>query len=165
MPFLTRLAVAEPFETWPGMEQAAAQRFWDSLALATADAGHEAGAIYLLGYVAEMLLKTAYFRVTGVPSSQDIAPHLTAARRNASWRGGNLHDLRSWFVLLNDARSFRGNPWGAAVAATIERHVLIVVSHWRESSRYTSLTATDAELEEAFLSVDWLLDNHDVLWR
>ena len=147
------------------MEQAAAQRFWDALTLATGDAGHEAGAIYLLGYVAEMLLKTAYFRVTGVPPSQNIAPHLTAARRNASWRGGNLHNLHSWFALLNDARFFRGNPWGAVVAATIERRVLIVVSHWRESSRYTSLAATNAELEEAFVSVDWLLGNYDALWR
>ncbi len=165
MPFLTRLAIAEPFETWPGMEQAATQRFWDSLALATAEAGHEAAAIYLLGYVAEMLLKTAYFRVTGVPSSQDIAPHLTAARRNASWRGGNLHDLRSWFALLNDARSFQGNPWSIVTAATIERHVLTVASHWRESLRYTSLMAADAELEEVHASVDWLLVNYDVLWK
>lgn len=165
MPFLTRLAVAEPFETWPGMEQAAAQRFWDALALATGDAGHEAGAIYLFGYVAEMLLKTAYFRVTGVPPSQDIAPHLMAARRNASWRGGNLHDLRSWFALLNDARSLQGNPWGIVTAAIIDRHVLTVASHWRESLRYSPLTATDAELEEVLASVDWLLGNYNILWR
>ena len=77
----------------------------------------------------------------------------------------NLHNLHSWFALLNDARFFRGNPWGAVVAATIERRVLIVVSHWRESSRYTSLAATNAELEEAFVSVDWLLGNYDALWR
>ena len=165
MPFLTRLAVAEPFETWPGMEQAATQRFWDALALATADAGHEAASIYLLGYVAEMLLKTAYFRVTGVLSSQDIAPLLTALRKNIFLRGGNLHNLRGWLDLLNDTRYFQDKAWTVVTAAVIERHVLTVSAHWRESLRYASLSATNVELEEVLASVDWLLDNYDILWR
>ena len=92
-----------------------------------------------------------------------LAPQTCRSRRGV--HGGNLHNLHSWFALLNDARFFRGNPWGAVVAATIERRVLIVVSHWRESSRYTSLAATNAELEEALVSVDWLLGNYDALWR
>jgi len=165
LPFLTRLAVAEPFETWPSMEQTAAQRFWDALALATGDAGHEAGAIYLLGYVAEMLLKTAYFRVVSVPTGQNITSHLQGARTHASWRGGNLHNLRSWVILLGDVRAIQGNPWSAVTATTIERHVLTVNSHWRESLRYTSFAATGAELEEVFASVDWLRFNHFLLWR
>lgn len=165
MPFLTRLAVAEPFETWPGMERAAAQRFWDSLALATNGSGHEARAIYLLGYVAEMLLKTAYFRVTSVPTGQSIAPHLQGARTHASWRGGNLHNLQSWVILLGDVRAIQSNPWSAVTAATIERHILIINSHWRESLRYTSFAATNAELEEVFASVDWLRYNYSLLWR
>lgn len=165
MPFLARLAVAEPFETWPGMERAAEQRFWDGLTLATGGAGHETGAIYLFGYAAEMLLKTAYFQVIGVPPSRNIAPHLAAARRDASWRGGNLHNLQSWFALLNDARAIQGNSWDAVTAATVERHVLIVASHWREFLRYTSLSAADAELEEVLTSVDWLLGNSEILWR
>jgi len=147
------------------MERASTQRFWDALALATGEAGHEVGAIYLFGYVAEMLLKTAYFRVTGVPPGQDIAPHLTATRRNAFLRGGNLHNLPGWFDLLNDVRYFQGKAWPVVTAALIERHVLTVNAHWRESLRYASLSATNAELEEVLTSVDWLLGNYNVLWR
>ncbi len=165
MPFLTRLAVAEPFETWPGMKSAAEQRYWDGLILALGAPGTETGAIYLLGYVAEMFLKTAYFQIIGVPNSHNIGSHLQGARTHASWRGGNLHNLRSWVVLLNNVRSIQGKPWNAVTAATIERHVLTIDSHWRESLRYTSFAATGAELDEVFASVDWLRFNYDLLWR
>ncbi len=67
--------------------------FLTRLAVAMGDSGHETGAVYLLGYVAEMLLKTAYFRIISVPTGQNIAPHLQGARSHASWRGGNLHNL------------------------------------------------------------------------
>ena len=86
------------------MERAAEQRFWDGLALAMGDAGHETGAVYLLGYVAEMFLKTACFRFVSVPAGQDIAPVLCAVRNHALWTGRNLHDLRSWIDFLIDIR-------------------------------------------------------------
>ena len=72
MPFLTRLATLEPFETWLNMEQAAEQRYWDGMALATSDTGHETGAVYLLGYTAEILLKTACFRTAGIGPQDNL---------------------------------------------------------------------------------------------
>ena len=165
MTLLTRLTIAEPVETWPGMKQAAERRLWDGLILALGGPGYETGAIYLMGYVAEMLLKSAYFQVTGVPVAQNIASHLQGARTHASWRGGNLHNLRSWFALLNDVRFLRGVPWSAVTAATVARHVFTVDAHWRESLRYSAFAATEAELNEVFISVDWLHANYDKLWR
>lgn len=147
------------------MKSAAEQRYWDSLALALTGGGSETGALYLTGYAAEMLMKCAYFQIIGVPVSQDIAPHLQGARTHAFWRGGNLHTLKSWFWLVNDVRFVRGIPWSAASAATIERYVLMVDTHWRESLRYTAVSATEAELNQAFIGVDWLLTNYDLLWR
>ena len=147
------------------MKSAAEQRYWDGLALALAGAGYETGALYLTGYAAEMLMKCAYFQVLGVPVIQDIAPHLQGARTHAFWRGGNLHTLKSWFWLLNDVRFVGGIPWSATSAATIERYVLMVDVHWRESLRYTALPAAEAELNQAFIGADWLLTNYDLLWR
>ena len=118
------------------MQSAAEQRYWDGLTLALAGAGSETGALYLLGYTAEMLLKCAYFQTTNVPVSRNIAPHLQGARTHAFWRGGNLHNLRSWFWLLNDVRYMQGISWSPMSAATIERHVLMVDAHWRESLRF-----------------------------
>ncbi len=147
------------------MELAAEQRYWDGLTLAHADTGNETGALYLLGYVAEMLLKTAYFRVAGVPFADNVAPSLKAASNNAAWLGGNLHNLQSWVALLNAVRVVQGQPWDVATASLVDRHVRIIDSHWRESLRYTSFSAVPAELEEVLASVDWLRDNYDVLWR
>lgn len=165
MSFRTRLALAQPFETWPQMELAAEQRYWDGLTLALGEAGSETGALYLLGYVVEMLLKTAYFRVTSIAPAHNLAPHLRTAHRDARWRGGNLHNLQSWFYLLNDVRFFQGKPWNPVLASSIERHVLVVDAHWRESLRYTAFAANGAELEETLASVDWLLTQYDSLWR
>ena len=117
-----------------------------------------------MGYVAEMLLKCAYFQVIGVPDTHNLVSHLQGARTHASWRGGNLHNLRSWFWLLNDVRSLRGVPWSPVTAATVERHVLTVDANWRESLRYTAFAATEVELNQVFLSVDWLRANYIQLW-
>ena len=165
MPFLTRLAVAEPFETWPGMEQAAAQRFWDALALATADAGHEAGRGLSIRVRRGDADQTAYFRFVGVPAGRDIAPALRTVRSHSLWTGRNLHDLRSWIDFLIDIRRLQGLPLSPPMAGAIRGHVLAVDSHWRESLRYTSQAATVAELNETFAGVEWLRDNHALLWR
>ena len=155
----------EPVETWPSMERAAEQRFLDGLALATGDPGREAGAIYLLGYVAEMLIKTAHFRTIGVPANQDIAPVLRAVRNHSLWTGRNLHDLRSWIDFLIDVRQLQGKPISPPTAGIIRQQVLTVDAHWRETLRYTSQTATAVELNEVFDSVEWLHDNYALLWR
>ena len=46
------------------------QRFDDGLALAAV--GRRTGAIYLWGYAAEMILKSAYFSVVGLDESAEI---------------------------------------------------------------------------------------------
>lgn len=165
MPFLARLTSLEPYETWPGMEQAAEARFWDGFTLAAGDSDNQTGSIYLLGYVVEMLLKTAYFRVTHVGMGENIAPHLQGARTHALWQRGNLHNLRSWIALLNDIRFAQGMAWDVVTATIIESHVLTVAAHWSESLRYTSVSATRTELDEVFASAEWLLTNRELLWR
>ena len=165
MSFLARLGAAQPFETWPQMKQAAEQRYWDGLTLALGGPGTETGALYLLGYVAGILLKTAYFQVIGILPGDNIAPHLKNAHRDARWRGGNLHTVSSWFYLLSDVRFYQKIAWNPVLAASVQRHVITVSSHWRETLRYTDFAPSGAELEETLASVDWLLENYDVLWR
>ncbi|MBV9850416.1 MAG: hypothetical protein JO250_12135 [Armatimonadetes bacterium] len=167
MPFLTRLAALEPDETWPGMEQAAEQRYWDGLVLAT-DAGHEAGAIYLLGYVAEILLKTACFRTAGVGPQDNLWARQGAfdqVKTFASWTGRNLHDLTGWLQFLIDVRQAIGKPLNPVTAGLITASVLAVNAHWREFLRYRFSAATEAELNETADGVDWLRLNYDLLWR
>jgi hypothetical protein len=165
MTLLTRLAVLEPFDTWPDMELAAEERFWDGLALATCNPPRTTGAVYSLGYAAEMLLKVAYFRVTGVGNTQDLGSGpLASVRTRAAWHGRNLHDLQGWVGMLIETRRTLGIPFDPAVVGQILWFVLTVDSHWREILRYKQTSALDEELKEVYLSVEWLLENRDLLW-
>ncbi len=167
MPFVTRLQTVEAFETWPRMEVAAEERFRDGLTLADSGAGRATGAIYLFGYVAEMLLKTAVFRTQNVAYDANLGQRggpLDFARTLSLWRGRNLHDLRAWVDFLIDYRSLLGMPFDPSEAAQIRRHVLAVDAHWREWLRYKSASATLLELNEVYESVQWLRANHARLW-
>lgn len=52
-------------ETIGGFETAAEERYWDGIEMLTSPGPHRAAGIYLIGYAAEMLLKTASFRFNG----------------------------------------------------------------------------------------------------
>src|SRR5438477_187038 len=63
--------VASP-ESIQDFELSARQKYWAGIELALT--GHEASAVYLLGYVAEMLLKNACFRVDGARPASPRTP-------------------------------------------------------------------------------------------
>lgn len=64
-------------ETILEFQAAAEDRYWEAISLMTD--GHLAGGIYLAGYVAEMLLKSAYFSVRGEALTAQIWPLLAPA--------------------------------------------------------------------------------------
>lgn len=120
------------------------------------------GAIYLLGYVSEIVLKVAFFRVCGWPAHQAV--DLRMATTHALWGGYNLHDVTAWAALLIEERRLRGRPFDPVFAAQLLRHATTVAVNWREILRYRQSAAIDGELEEVFQSVDWLLGNYNLLW-
>src|SRR5262249_2311575 len=82
-------------------------RFEDGLALA--GKGHRTGAIYLWGYSAEMTLKAAYFRLTGLAETDvitwggHIQPAIIRGRNvlGIAWpMSGQGHNVRAWAELL-----------------------------------------------------------------
>ena len=164
MPFLNRLSILEPVESWSTLHAAAEERFWDGFDLATSEAGRHTGAIYLFGYVAEMLLKVAFFRVRGFPAYGNVYPHLHIAQNHAAWTGGNLHSLEAWTEVLIATRASLGIPLDTVFASQLRMNVAVLVSHWRESLRYKYSEADSQELREVFDLVDWLLANRNVLW-
>lgn len=164
MPLLSRIGQIEPCDTWPGMELAAVERFWDGLALAVSDVGRTTGSIYLLGYVTEMLLKTAYCRLVGVPASDDMYFTVRTDQSQMYFRGTNLHNPVAWWQLILDSRISQGIPLNPIVAAQIEFQIRTVASNWRETLRYKHSGATDAELHETFGAVEWLRSNYPVLY-
>ncbi len=163
MSILSRITAAE---TWPEMEAAARRRFWEGFILATSLENGETGAIYLFGYVIEILLKTAYYKVDGVSREQDTRQTRNQAGIIASVYGvrGNDHDLTRWLFLLERVRLARGNPFDSAFLGSVRYHVATVAVNWKETLRYRDIQPTDEELAQVYNSVEWVLRNSQALW-
>src|SRR5262249_43227714 len=108
MPLIARLRAehsVRDFRAAAGLRYREAQRL--------AVAGDRLAAIYLGGYAAEMLLKAAYFRLTGWTATQTISlADLQNARDYAKTHHGlpwatSLHDLTRWRELLTEERKLR----------------------------------------------------------
>ena len=102
MSFRTRLEDMQ--ETVQELEDASEVRYRESILLLDSEETRTAG-VYLLGYAAEMLLKTAYFRFVGAASSDAVADLLGAAKAAARvlQRGvdsENYHSAIFWAQLL-----------------------------------------------------------------
>jgi len=115
-----------------------------------------------LGYVAEILLKVAFFRVTGCLASQAV--DLKVIKAHASWTKTNFHDVSGLADLLIEERRLQNRAFDPVFAGQLKAYTLAVASHWRETLRYRQTLAEEAELVEVFQSVDWLLANANLLW-
>jgi len=161
MGLLARLNTLGPKETWPALHNAADERYWDGLELATCRQARHLGAIYLLGYVAEIVLKVAFFRVLGWPSKQSV--DLKALKTHASWGRSNLHDVEELAKVLIAERANRKKAFNPVFAAQLQLHAKCLSTNWRETLRYNHSSASYAELAEVFQSVEWLRLNFDLL--
>jgi hypothetical protein len=166
---LSLLDRISPRETWADLESAADERYRDAERLAAAPKSRRTGAVYLLGYVFEMLVKAAYYRFVGLAATQDVSPVLrgmpTRARYlNLPWQG-NRHNVGSLADLLVFERRAQGRPLPTALEAQLVGFAWAVANaHWTETLRYKDTLATEAEVREMFRSVDWLYGQYAVLW-
>jgi hypothetical protein len=141
-------------ETWPEMERAAHQRYWDGLTLANGDSGCGTLAIYCWGYVAELLLKCADLSLRSIPATEDVS-------RTLQGLGIRHHRL---FELLEDvvtARAGARRPFDAAIEGALRTHVATLEQNWGVGLRYRCLLPTEDELEECGAAADWLVKHYD----
>ena len=170
LPFLQRLQTAEPYETWFSMYSAAEKRYYDALELAINGTAYSTGAIYLFGYVAEMCLKTAYFQFVGELPTADLMSKsgpISTAMKSPYFTGGNkkAHDLVCWANLIIGARRAKNNPLSPILVTELSYHVDVLANDWTVDLRYKFTNATPLEIEDVLVSVDWLRNNYDSLWR
>jgi hypothetical protein len=148
----------------------AKQRYNDGLALAAA--GRRTGAIYVWGYVAEMILKAAYFSLTGLPDSSPIT--WTFNLKPAIMRGqvvfgiawpnqGAGHNVRAWAELLVAEHALSAVPYALAFGLEVQRRGQRIGQLWRETLRYHKNFAYFHEVRQVREAVEWLLVNSDVL--
>lgn len=164
MSLIQRLSTLEPDETCDSLFAAALERYWDGLTLATEATGNRSlGAIYLLGYVAEVYLKVAFYRASGFLPADSVNRKLIESHR--AWtKKKNLHDLVALCQLVIDQRRLVGDPLDPIFASQLVLNARALAAHWREFLRYRSEPAQETELREVSQSVEWLLAQRSQLW-
>ena len=168
MALLSRLA---PLETAGDMFLAANTRYQEGLALL--NAGYLDGGIYLLGYAAEMILKTSFCRIdptapmyATVRSRFGIAEgHWRREKGSLPFPSGHEHSLIFWESVLPAERTARGKPaLGVMVSQTLSHCVRDVAENWAVKMRYQPKTATAQEADSVRSAVEWMHDNQRSLW-
>lgn len=163
---------SEPRTTWMAetlqdFELAREARLWDGVSLWCGR--REQGSVYLLGYHAEMSLKSAYFRFRGDPSTTLIdRSQLNTAAARAGLLGvatppEAFHSLRFWRDLLVAERLARGLPLPTLVQNELHRHVETLYSRWSVHLRYQAPVSTLADVETVAAAAEWLDAHHQTL--
>jgi hypothetical protein len=126
--------------------------------------------VYRAGLAAEMLLKSAYFRLIGIPASHPIA---RAALRQAESEARRLgipddpsgfHSLVFWAKLIIEQRRDLGRLTSAKVTLDVRVAVDRLYETWDISIRYRTLPITLVDKEEVLEDVNRLFLLHEALW-
>ena len=155
-------------QTIQQMELAADDRYWEGRALMTTP-GREGGGVYLFGYVAEMLLKTAYFRFDGAAPADLVPPRLAPACNkrgalNIYLSHESYHSLRFWEELLVRLRHYRRCRMGGDLETQLKWRVRRLHRTWWVEMRYLADQAEPGDATDVFDDVTWLRDHHSLLW-
>ncbi|MGI4792345.1 MAG: hypothetical protein ACRYFS_26255 [Janthinobacterium lividum] len=157
-------------ETIDDMLLASNARYDEGLALL--HAGYRDGGIYLLGYAAEMILKTSFCRVEPtVRLSIEVRSRFGVAEGHWTRMTGQPptrdyeHNLRFWEYVLPLERSARRKPaLGIMVSQTLSKCVQVVDANWAVKMRYQTGNATPQEAENVRDAVGWMRNNQRTLW-
>ncbi|MBK8255828.1 MAG: hypothetical protein IPK82_24575 [Polyangiaceae bacterium] len=158
-------ALMPAFDCIQEYEQARSERLWDGMSLWATN--RDPGAVYVLGYAAEIAVKCAYFRFSGFTIVQPIGHaelntaqarahvlHVTAPREG-------FHSIRFWGDLLIEHRRAAARPLPAATEASLKVAVDAVYDRWWIEMRYKRAYSSRTDLEQLAAAVDWI-DNHYV---
>lgn len=164
MPLLARIQGHHSIRYFRG---AARMRFQEAQRLFLG--GERLGAVYLSGYVAEMILKAAYFRLRGwLPSDPITLGHLHFARSYAQHTlrivgPNNLHDLTGWLNLLIAQRNQQQMAYPHRLHRGLSTRVHRIASNWRPDLRYHTNRPHAAEVRMTLQAAQWILDRALVL--
>ncbi len=156
-------------ETIREMYLAAEARFDEGITLFEAQKFD--GAIYLMGYTAEILIKLVFCRLA--PSTQLSDPVGTGlSRTRILWRSLfsgtplDYHDLNtlSFFLEYEYQRRFQ-RPYRRDIETELSRRTLQIYSSWWVASRYRYTRSDRDEAESVRNDVEWLRYVHADLWR
>jgi len=149
-------------------EQARLDRFWDGVSLWST--GRETGAVYMLGYTAEIAVKCAYFRVSGFTILQPIRrAELNTAEARAKTLGvtakpDGFHNICFWRDLLIAHRRTNGRPLDTVSEKGLMDNTKAVSDRWSIEMRYKRGYLSTSDVEQVARAVDWIDKNYVVLY-
>ncbi len=132
------------------------------------DAGRRLAAIYLYGYVVEMLVGAAYFRLIEYGLDTDITSRARKLAekqaRQEKLMSNEPHDLSGWAKLLIVTRQRRSTGFSQSLAMQLRSHADIVYDRWRPSLRYRTLVPTPNDISSVRHSTNWFEQQYGSLW-
>lgn len=132
--------------------------------------GYGGAGMYLLGYAAEMLLKSVYFRFGGAQLLDPVRFLLRPAQQIANIlipgvEPEQYHSLRFWALLLRERRRRQNNPLPLDMDAPFVSRTRRMYQNWWVGMRYRQDQSRPMEAITFLDDMDWLRDNYDSLWR
>ena len=133
--------------------------------------GFPAAGVYLMGYVAETLLKTAYVRIAHPRARPGY--NLGASLREARVVGDVLlpyidadsfHSIRYWAMLVEAVRRGQGREMPDALRLPFEAHTEYLHRYWKVDMRYLPADVLPSEAVQYEQSVLWVRVHHTDLW-
>lgn len=120
--------------------------------------------VYLLGYVAEMVLKTAYFRFRRESITRDVKDMISFARRNGrSYIAGiadeSYHSVLFWAELLRVERQATNRSLPSITDTYLATFSRTVYLNWWIEMRYHPNRVTRFDALEMLEATSWLFDN------
>jgi hypothetical protein len=142
-------------------------------------AGQRLGAIYLYGYVIEISLKTAYYRVIGlVPATvihkqlhrlpaENAIKAMTGLPSHLQGAPSAGHNVIGWARLLEQERAVASPgrvPLGANLATERHNRMQDVFDCWAEFLRYRHNLPYNQEVQTMRESARWIRRHYTNLW-
>jgi hypothetical protein len=165
LPLRHRLALNP--ETVQELALAATQRYYEALELLVR--GQAGGGVYLMGYVAEILLKSAYFMATGARPADAVQPRLGPARAAGRQLVPHVdpehyHSVAFWAQLLLAIRHRANRPLSPEIEPAFRQRTRRLYQNWWVAMRYHRDESLPVEVRSVLDDVDWLRANHLRLW-
>lgn len=145
------------------LEKASSERFVDAECLA--NRGGKLAAIYLYGYVIEMRIKAAYFRMEGHAGNQPITRQdrsiAEAHARSLGITFQGPHDFAHWAIYLVSFDGTRPRPiYAQAFGQEMVNRARAAYQDWGPSLRYRSLVPSASEVENLRSGAIWFSRNY-----
>jgi hypothetical protein len=146
-------------------ESAAEQRFTEAELLGKH--GHNLIAIYLYGYVVEILCKAACYRLDGkgVTDEIDEAYRKQVARkaRFYDFTIDGPHDLAGWARLLDESKKHIRPDCDRELLQQVRIKAETVYEHWRPEMRYRATRASDTHLKAVREAASWIRSKYETI--